>query len=374
MIKATKKNITLLSTMLMGPISLSLLILAVYIIQPKVEAKLTSNVKFVLHENNISAEVFFSGRDGVLKGDVDSQEIFENAEKLSLGVFGTRIIRNQLNVRNLSLVKTTIPSSTIIESLVLVTPEKIKAKENIKSTIKVVETVSNNKLSDIDRIMANMQKLPLLKPKYESPILTEKKYRAEVNTQLVLVKKSEKIPDIIEIKKAYSPKEYTKPVVLIALSNNLNNSEDTTKEKKLKNKKASELLDIIEDFNAFLEPSSSIKKVKNTTHIKKEHSVIIKTLDNIDLSAIRFTDKSAILLNESYSILDQISLSIETYYHTPIDLTIYANDSDIAYARGVSIRDYLVKKGVKRTNIGVSGHTITADKGVITPISIKVRK
>jgi len=91
------------------------------------------------------------------------------------------------------------------------------------------------------------------------------------------------------------------------------------------------------------------------------------------LSAIHFTDKSAVLSKKSYATLDQVSNSIEAFYHAPLDLIIYANDSDIAYARGVSIRDYLVKKGVERSKIAVSGHTITTDKEKIVPISIKVR-
>ena len=109
MIKATQKNITLLFTMLMGPISLSLIILSVYLIQPKVEAKLTSNVQSILRQNNISVDVSFSGRDGILKGEVENKEISDNAERLSLSVFGTRVIRNQLIIK-------TPPSETQIIS------------------------------------------------------------------------------------------------------------------------------------------------------------------------------------------------------------------------------------------------------------------
>jgi len=370
MIKATKKNIVLLSTMLMGPISLSLLIISVYIIQPKVEAKLTSNVISILQKNNISAEVSFSGRDGVLKGVVDSQKIADDAKKLSLSVFGTRIIHNRLNVINSSLEETSVSSSTpITENIVLATAEKNEFKESIKPTFKAVETISNNKLSDIDKIMVNMQKQSLLKPKYAPVEVVEKKQRETANNiQIISAKAPEKISESIEIIKADNSKEHIKPILVIATSNDVKHSEKIKKERSLQSKESSVVLDIIEDFNTFLEAPSSAGKKENNT-------IVAKTLDAINLPKIHFTGKSSTLSNESYSILDQVSQSIKTYYHAPLDIIVYANDSDIAYQQGVAIRNYLVKKGIERSKIGVSGHTITVvNKGKITPISIKIRK
>ncbi len=375
MIKTTKKNITLLATMLMGPISLSLIVISVYLIQPKVEAKLTSNVKSVLQQNNILADISFSGRDGVLKGEVASQEISEKAEKLSLSVFGTRTIRNQLNVKDTAKISPEILDTLpIIEGHATLTPhKKIKENKSLEVATTVVET-EKNQLSDIDKIMENMQKRALLKPKYEAPILIERKPIETHNIQLVSLNTAEKIPESIEIIKADNLKKHTKKIATIALSSEITNTDQVDKKIIEKNNEPTELLSIIEDFNAFLEPPSSKKNVATPSiNIKRDSTITAKTLDNIDLSTIQFTAKSTHLSNESYATLDQVSQSIKAYYHAPIDLIIYANDSDIAYAQGVAIRDYLVKKGVSRSKISVSGHTITANKGKETPIIIKLR-
>ena len=375
MIKTTKKNITLLATMLMGPISLSLIVISVYLIQPKVEAKLTSNVKSVLQQNNILADISFSGRDGVLKGEVASQEISEKAEKLSLSVFGTRTIRNQLNVKDTAKISPEILDTLpIIEGHATLTPhKKIKENKSLEVATTVVET-EKNQLSDIDKIMENMQKRALLKPKYEAPILIERKPIETHNIQLVSLNTAEKIPESIEIIKADNLKKHTKKIATIALSSEITNTDQVDKKIIEKNNEPTELLSIIEDFNAFLEPPSSKKNVATPSiNIKRDNTITAKTLDNIDLSTIQFTAKSTHLSNESYATLDQVSQSIKAYYHAPIDLIIYANDSDIAYAQGVAIRDYLVKKGVSRSKISVSGHTITANKGKETPIIIKLR-
>lgn len=188
-IKSTKKNLTLLSTMLMGPISLVLLIIAVYLIQPKVEAKLTSSVKSVLEQNNIDADVSFSGRDGILKGSVESQEVADNAEKLSLSVFGTRVIRNKLSVKDQdhsqeSMVEKIIATQNARIKEAAIT-EYDKESKTIKSVVNkpqsekgialtetkpkevnsfaVAGDTTSGYTSEVDKIMANMQQMNLRK-------------------------------------------------------------------------------------------------------------------------------------------------------------------------------------------------------------------
>ncbi|HFC92958.1 MAG TPA: hypothetical protein ENJ51_09120, partial [Leucothrix mucor] len=95
-----KKDLFILLTMWLSPATILLLVISIYLVQPKVEAKLVSSVRSVLAEHNIDAEVSFSGRDGTLTGEVASQKIADNAKKLSLAVFGIRVIRNQLLVRD----------------------------------------------------------------------------------------------------------------------------------------------------------------------------------------------------------------------------------------------------------------------------------
>ena len=99
MAQLTKKDLFLLLLMWIAPLVICLLVISLYLVQPKVEAQLVSDVKLVLSIHNIEATVSFSGRDGILTGEVDSQEILENAHKLSLAVFGIRVIENHLTVK-----------------------------------------------------------------------------------------------------------------------------------------------------------------------------------------------------------------------------------------------------------------------------------
>jgi osmotically-inducible protein OsmY len=99
MTELTKKDLLVLLPMWVTPLVIFLLVISIYLVQPKVEAKLVSNVRLALEEQGIEAMVSFSGRDGVLTGEVASQEILENAHKLSLSVFGTRVIENNLTVK-----------------------------------------------------------------------------------------------------------------------------------------------------------------------------------------------------------------------------------------------------------------------------------
>jgi hypothetical protein len=95
----TKKDLFLMLLIWVSPVVICLLVISLYLVQPKVEAQLVSDVKLALAIHNIEATVSFSGRDGTLTGEVDSQEISENAHKLSLAVFGIRVIKNHLTIK-----------------------------------------------------------------------------------------------------------------------------------------------------------------------------------------------------------------------------------------------------------------------------------
>jgi len=375
MIKATKKNITLLSTMLMGPISLSLLIISVYLIQPKVEAKLTSNVKSVLEENNISANISFSGRDGILKGDVASQEIADQAEKLSLGVFGTRVIRNQLTVQEQGETQAKVdmpnPKATIKENTPLIKPSQ-EINKDIRMTMLPIK--KEDGISDIDKIMANMQQAALSKPKYKPAILIETKNVVK-NAALAVTKSIVIADESSEPSDSSEPiKKQNKPEVVIAISTDNGMPVLVSEKSQTIKNSPNTVLGIIDDFNSFLSPQNEKRIVaKKSTQESTNRNGSPTVLENIDLSLIKFSKDSAVLLRESHVTLGQLSESIKTYYRAPIDIASYADNSDIAYARGAAIRDYLVKQGINRSKIGVAGHTIAKGMENVEYIKINVR-
>lgn len=278
--------------MLMGPVSLILLIISVYIIQPKVEAKLTSKVRSVLEQHNIDAQVSFSGRDGILKGSVENQAEADNAAKLSLEVFGTRVIRNRLNVKNQH------SSQTIVEKTM--TPQPVSVDEALhrspiegatdtaivvastnkaKTTSLVVEkdTRMGGYTSEVDKIMANMQQMNLHKPiakepdvKRETTLTTSNKRVVESLTlDKVIVKKVKfELPQpikAIEVATTKTPKieplsamskSVESPVVekKMVIIDEDKEAEKPAKLVKTSKKKSAEndIFDIINDFNASL--------------------------------------------------------------------------------------------------------------------------
>jgi len=98
-IQLTKKDLFLLLPISISSLVICLLVISIYWVQPKIEAQLVSDVKLALATHRIEATVSFSGRDGILTGEVASQKISDNAYKLSLAVFGTRVIKNNLTVK-----------------------------------------------------------------------------------------------------------------------------------------------------------------------------------------------------------------------------------------------------------------------------------
>ena len=164
-IQASNKNLSLLFTLFMGPISIVLLIISVYLIQPKVEAKLTSDVKALLKTHNIEAEVSFSGRDGILRGEVDSQEIIDNAQKISLTVFGTRVIRNYLSIRtkesNPILTENIKQNHSFKKEPYIKKHSKKEINRNMNQGVVLISKAKKKPayLSEVNKIIKNMDQL-----------------------------------------------------------------------------------------------------------------------------------------------------------------------------------------------------------------------
>ncbi len=294
MIESTNKNLSLLFALIIGPIFIILVVISVYLIQPEVEEKLTSTVKRELAKHNITVEVSFSGRDGILKGEVDTQENMAKAQSISLAVFGTRTIRNYLNIQ-------TKQDSCIQTAMI----------KKISYTTKQAErkiTPNKNKListSQVDEIISNMQQL-------KKPIIHSVAKETAISTQVNKFKIKDK-------------SVFNKP---------------------------NELLHIINNFN------SSLIAKENKRNIPKVSIVNTKKLAEIDLSTLRFSDTSTVLSKESYSVLNKISEAIKAQSFSYIELVAYAKDSNIGYARGVAIREYLATKGIPENIIHISGQTL----------------
>lgn len=361
-IESTNKNLSLLFMMLMGPISIILLIISVYLIQPKVEASLVLNVTSALKKNNIEAEVLFSGRDGILKGEVENQDIAEKAQRISGAVFGTRIIHSHLSIRRkkdkmgaidnsiqhpiirkISYGNTILPKETINNSL-------SKAKEELLRHQKTPILIS-----EVDRIIANMDEKVL-------PVINSSHIVKPIELNKVLIKSENNIIHQGVIKKK----------VWIA-------SDNTKRVKPEGNsriivKKPNELLTIINDFNLSIDDKSSETTSHQRQKEKLNHSASApQKLEEIDLSILYFSNNSTILSKDMQQVLNKISTSIKAYSYSYIEIITYGNNSDLAYAQGVAIREYLATREIRRNIIHVAGHTVTPNTTKKAKVNIFAR-
>ncbi len=344
--KIIKKDLLILLTIWLSPAAILLLVISIYLVQPKVEAKLVSSVRLVLSEHNINAEVSFSGRDGTLTGEVGSQEIADNAQRLSLTVFGIRVIRNQLLVRDQPYI-----TSEINNELQLPVIEKISYRidqqQEVDQTINQEPEIESEAekpqySSDVERIMAAMQQqaAPVIQPR------PEKTHSLIVPLDDELVEQQE--DNILEIEVAHS-----EPV----------KAPEKQAKQNQPNKSTNNLFNIIDNFNAslgsFVDSSSVIEQKKIESQSTPASS---QAIDKIDLSSIQFSNSSTTLPLAAHQVLDKVAASIKIQSYPTIELIAYANDSDIAYARGVAIREYLATQGINKNSVHVSGYTITDDK------------
>jgi hypothetical protein len=344
-IESTNKNLSLLFTMLMAPISIILLIISVYLIQPKVEASLVLNVTSALKEHNIEAEVSFSGRDGILKGEVDSQDVVEKAQRISGAVFGIRIIRNHLSIRS---------KKYNVEKINSFIQRPVIRKISNDNTVQIPKKSINNSFNEAMRLLLKNKKNPLLIPEVDRII-------ANMGEKVLPTTYNNATDDI------FKPIESNKIIQPDKIKENVLISPDIIKTVKRKEKseisvkKPNELFIIINDFNS----SMAYKKSGATSYpIKKEKlnnaSSSLQRLEEMDLSTLYFSNNSTILSKDMHQILNKISASIKAYSHSYIELITYGNDSDLAYAQGVAIREYLVTTGIRKNIIHVAGHTVTA--------------
>ena len=168
MYDTTENNSTLLLAMVIAPVSLLLLILSIYLVQPKIEKKLTQDLSSILKIHDIDATVSFSGRDGLLQGNVSTAKIIVQAEHLSTTVFGIRTLRNQLRV--------------VEKNPELAIAQRLKKKETGRifrqAPTPVIPTPppsKNTQETDVDLIMAMMQSRALLPAENMPPTITPEK-------------------------------------------------------------------------------------------------------------------------------------------------------------------------------------------------------
>jgi outer membrane protein OmpA-like peptidoglycan-associated protein len=404
----TRKDLLILLTMWVSPATLLLLMLSLYLIQPKVEAKLVSHVKSVLAQHNIKADVSFSGRDGILRGRVASQEIAENAHKLSLAVFGTRIIKNRLIVDNNPQNKATlgIESPRIKKASYKMQPTNPLKKAAYQKTTATLGIKNNSSMvSEINKIMLTMSQkavvVPAYKPKNKAvslpiaPLITVKKTmkkvkQAKLKPKSLHYKIAVRQPNKDKTKqskphtdkrvlrqpiknenKQSKPKKRPTKVALILPAKKKRTIDRATKKKEKKknvsvssSKNTNNVLAIIDDFNFSLGAIAKGKTKKKTT---KRQTIATNSpaLEKIDLSSIHFSNATSTTLpTTAHQVLNKIARFVKKKSYPSIELVAYANDSDIAYSRGTAIRAYLVKQGLRKNSIHVAGHMMknTASK------------
>ena len=337
--KITKKDLLILLTMWLSPAVILLLIVSIYLIQPKVEAKLVSNVRSVLVANNIDAEVSFSGRDGRLSGEVDSQEIADNAQRLSLTVFGIRIMRNQLLVRKPYITPEIYnePQPPVFKKVSYKIDFHQEAGQIISEEFEIEsEKEKPHYNSDMERIMLAMQQKvePVMQP------LSRKIVSITIPLEKGLAEHEE--DNVLE-----SAITHSKPI----------KPRDKQAKHQL-NKSTDNLFNIIDDFNTSLGFLAD-NHAKDQKEVGLQKEFASQSIDKIDLSSIQFSNSSTSLPVEAHQVLDKVATSIKIQSYPAIELIAYANDSDIAYARGVAIREYLAVKGINKNSVHVSGHTIS---------------
>jgi len=360
--KITKKDLLILLTMWLSPVAILLLVISIYLIQPKVEAKLVSSVISVLAQHDINAEVSFSGRDGILKGEVDSQEIADNAQKLSLAVFGARVIRNQLIVKapqyNAFEINNEL-QQPVIEKISYTTEPQPEAYQitNQEFVVAINEEKSQYS-SEVERIMATMQQQGV------SAMQTP-----PVNTSSIIVPLDGKLVETIENPKAHKNK--APEIVAISIIEPKKKPEKQVKSQQT-SKSTNSLLGILDDFNLSLGSLTSNSAIAQEKIGSQITPVSSQSIDKIDLSAIQFSSGSTTLPNNVHQLLDKVATSIKAQSYPTIELNAYADDSDIAYARGAAIREYLVSKGINQNSIHVSGHTMTDNIGKVATFKIRI--
>jgi len=92
----------------------------VYFRRGPIEQDLTAHVRAALDSPEFSnVAVFFDGREGTLSGSVDSQDLKEEAEKLSHEYWGVRSIDNQLEVAAVSKSEVPAPETAILKGFQL---------------------------------------------------------------------------------------------------------------------------------------------------------------------------------------------------------------------------------------------------------------
>lgn len=72
-------------------------------------------------------------------------------------------------------------------------------------------------------------------------------------------------------------------------------------------------------------------------------------------------------------VLNKISTSIKAYSYSYIEIITYGNNSDLAYAQGVAIREYLATREIRRNIIHVAGHTVTPNTTKKAKVNIFAR-
>jgi outer membrane protein OmpA-like peptidoglycan-associated protein len=358
--KITKKDLLILLTMWLSPAAILLLVISIYLVQPKVEAKLVSNVRLVLAEHNIDAEISFSGRDGTLKGEVASQEVVDNAQRLSLAVFGTRIIHNQLIAKdsqyNISEINNELQQPSIKKISYTIEPEQKAYKAINQQPALLIKDEKPQYSSEVEKIMATMQQtVPVIQPNPE-------------NATAIIVPLDDDIAETVEIEDAYKDKVIeTAPLHIIETKKS---PEKQAKSQQI-SKSTNNLLNIIDDFNLSLGSFIDDSTIDQEEVKPQSVTASFQSIDKIDLSSIQFSSGSITLPTEAHQALDKVAASIKAQSHATIELIAYADDSDIAYARGAAVREYLASKGINKNSIHVSGHTITADEGKGAALKIK---
>lgn len=266
----TTKNLFILLTMWVSPATLLLLVISLYLVQPKVEAKLASHVKSILTEHNIAANVSFSGRDGILTGNVASQEMAENAHKLSLAVFGTRIIKNRLVVNHSQYNKTAVSIDPPHIKKASYIPQSVNSLQKAVYQTSTTKNIKNklSNFSEIDKIMLEMSRHTLIVPAYKP-----KKTRVSqpVATPIVAIKKVKPIaypnkvtltPQTRNDRKKRKPKPKQRhnkitPTLAVKISKALSSAVKKKEKKKTvishSAKGTNDLFLIIDDFNVSLD-------------------------------------------------------------------------------------------------------------------------
>ncbi len=289
-----------------------LLLTSVFILTPKIQNNLATQVKEALVNQSIPAEITLSGRDVTLKGKVSSKAEKEKATATTKKICGIRFVDNQLlteKPENIALIKQQKTSTKPDEKAI---PEHIIPSQKSKPQTPDIETAAD---SDASQSQDTEQQ--------KTPPITVAKTAAVTSTKTAISETTK------------GPQADTTEATI---------SEQSTEVTKENNKQQSKKK--VLDYQTMLAAMQAYQS--NQKHSGRNHK-------DTKILAIQFREGTNDILPVSHDELDQLATKLKQHQQQNIEITVSAANSTLALQRAIAIRDYLVKQDITKKRMQIAG-------------------